>query len=520
MNMARSNSSEPRAGSELRAGAARPGGARSGNGADAGVAGGPSGYGAGTDVASAPASNAAGAKGSVLNGGLASDGTKSRSDWQLAKKISFTMLRHPKSGFLSLWIYFWVPLMIFLQDYEEKDFSTWLLIFSLMIVVGIAPGFMVWEVERLRTLSLPKRVIRLSRLTVSSLHGLAVYFLAFGLLGWKIGLARNGFWIVMVVAASLQVGLQVQQWKDAGKISDSLTREKRWREAAKENAKNKAEQSKDTAAGASIGIQGRVGRKLSSGDRLLDEITLKPSVSYSKWFVLPFVLLAFVAMVLNYAVDPTPNNIVTWALWAVLTITMTSPFWQSLRYNRQVISWLSFSGTRPQWWHQHLRATIHGLWQGPLLIMVLLGGYSLGLMLRGAEPIIPFNLGTSIAGVCLGLGFQFALTGLTNALLIVINRLKGWKVAATAFGLYFAFTVFVISVTANTIDWVDRKDALGEGVGKNQPINIQQLAWHFMGPTMLGLVLAGAILWGFSVWGYRRLNVGASEDRDIFGTSK
>ena len=42
-----------------------------------------------------------------------------RSDWQLAKALATTMIRRPKSGFLSLWVLLYVPVMTVLQEFEK-----------------------------------------------------------------------------------------------------------------------------------------------------------------------------------------------------------------------------------------------------------------------------------------------------------------------------------------------------------------------------------------------------------------
>lgn len=526
MNMARSNSSDPRAGSELRAGDAHAVGARPGNGAEAGVAGAQSGYGAGVssaagaDTAIPPNSSAVEATDGALNGGLVGSGTKIRSDWQLSRKMSLTMLRHPKSGFLSFWIYFWVPVMIVLQDYEDRDLSTWFLMFSLIIVVGLAPGYTVWEIDRLRALSLSKRVIRFSRLAVSLFHGLTIYLMALGLLTWKLGWGTKALWVVMTVAALLQVSIYLRGWKDAEKISDSPTRKNQWLEDATKNAKNKAGQSENEDEGVSIGVRGYIGRFCSDGDVLLDELTLKPSVKFAKWFVLPLLLITFAGMALSYSISPDPNNVKTFALWAVLTIVMTLPMGQAAFYNQQIINWLAFSGTRSLWWRQHLKEGMLSLWQGPSLILAAFGGYLTGLMCRGVEPAIPLTVGTIAAGVCLGIGMQLALSGLANALTVVLNCLRGWKTAATIFGMYFAFAVVVISVTANSITWVREARGLSTSVQHNQPVDISHVIWQFAGPTMLGLFVSGALLWLFSFWGYKRLSVRGTDGGDIFGTSQ
>ena len=55
-----------------------------------------------------------------------------RSDWQLAKALAIMMVRRPKSGFLSLWVLVYVPVMTAMQDYERGA------LFDVFILLTIA----------------------------------------------------------------------------------------------------------------------------------------------------------------------------------------------------------------------------------------------------------------------------------------------------------------------------------------------------------------------------------------------
>lgn len=114
-----------------------------------------------------------------------------RSDWQLAKALATTMIRRPKSGFLSLWVLLYVPVMTVLQEFEKGSLGDWFILLGVVLVVGLAPVYIVWSPSALRALSCSTTVIRQARLAVGLLFGLFVLLMFAGILWWKIGLCRG-----------------------------------------------------------------------------------------------------------------------------------------------------------------------------------------------------------------------------------------------------------------------------------------------------------------------------------------
>ena len=149
-----------------------------------------------------------------------------------------------------------------------------------------------------------------------------------------------------------------------------------------------------------------------------------------------------------------------------------------------------------------------------LTLLGALGGYALGLNLRNVEPVLPWNIYTVGVAVVIGLSGQITLAGMANILLVVANRLRGWKIAAA----YICLCAFVgrhrrIGGCRETT--VDSLNAAADSAATTD-----QVWWTIGWQSALLVLLLAAVAWGLAAWGCRYLNVRGSSDIDLFGTSK
>ena len=511
--MERSNSRDLRARSEARAGGARPG-----YGAEAGVAGGPSGYGAETDVANASASDAAGTMGSVLNGGLASDGTKSRSDWQLARALIKTQIRHPKSLWMTLWVLLFMPLMIMGQSFEPGDRIHWFFALCVVVIIGLSPIYAAWTVGSLRAMSCTTAVIRTSRFVVMLGYGLLVLAVFIISLRLKIGDSYAECGVLIALAIILQVGVHIQAWREAAKIEDFVSREERIKhskleKAAAKKQRNSAVQSGKTA----LGAHSRLARALSSGDVLLDELVLQPYISTLKWFAPVLIMLTYGVLFFSELVKPLADGNGGWGAIFMGTLVINFPLGLATGYHRQVLNWLALSGSRVQWWRQHVKQMMFSLWLGPASALAGVLAHISAMEVRGEEPLIELTGKATLIFVLVGLSVQLLLMGLANAFLLVANKLRGWLVGVAWFGCYvvigvgFATALFFADEKTGVISTLKNGGAKG-GIGDQ--------AWHFGWLVILGFLVIAGILWAFNEWRYKRMDIRDSADIDLTGTSK
>lgn len=439
-----------------------------------------------------------------------------RSDWQLAKALAIMLVRRPKSGFLSLWVLVYVPVMTAMQDYERGALFDVFILLTIAFVAGLAPVFVVWSPSALRALSCSTAVIRQARLVVALVFGLIVLLLFGGILWWKLDPGATEFWGAVLVAALIQCAVYIHGWREAEKIEDAVTRQERLkRESLEKRADKQSKNSIDQSGKTVVGVTSALGRALSSGDALLDELALKSWISGLKWFVLPMTAISFGAMFLAYVIHPDPHEPFTWAQWIIAVVVLNAPMVLAASYNSQIIRWLAFSGSRSQWWHNHLKLTAAHLWVGPLLVVAALGGYVAGVSVRNVEPVVTWNLKTVAAALVIGLCGQLLLMGLSNAILLGVNRLRGWKIAAAFFILYAAASAGVAAVV------MVLKDRAGEIASANGgAINPDHLVWTMGWQASLMSLVITAVLWALAAWGYRHLNVCDSDDIDFFGTSQ
>lgn len=455
-------------------------------------------------------------KETAVEGQIAFSAGLDRSDWQLAKALATTMIRRPKSGFLSLWVLLYVPVMTVLQEFEKGSLGDWFILLSIALVVGLAPVYIVWSPSALRALSCSTTVIRQARLAVGLLFGLFVLLMFAGILWWKIGLGAAEFWGPILIATFIQCAVYINGWREATKIEDFQSRQERLKNAQlQKEADRKSKRSDDIAGGNIVGENGMLGRVLSSGDPLLDEIALKPWISGLKWFALPLLAVSFGFIFFTYLLNPDPHEPFAWGHWFVVMMISYAPLIFASSYNKQIIHWLAFSGERTKWWSNHVKLTFARLWLGPLTLLGALGGYALGLNLRNVEPVLPWNIYTVGVAVVIGLSGQISLAGMANILLVVANRLRGWKIAAAYFCLY----AFVgLGIAGVVIVAKQRADSLNAAA--DSAVTTDQVWWTIGWQSALLVLLLAAVAWGLAVGGCRYLNVRGSSDIDLFGTSK
>ena len=490
MNMARANSSEPRAGSGNGAeagvaGAARPGGARSGNGADAGVAG---------------------------------DSATGRSDWQLAKRLIKAQIRYPKSWWATLWVPLFMPLMIMGQSFEPGDYIHWFFILCVVVIAGLSPVNMGWAVSSLRAMSCTTAVIRTSRLVVMLGYGLFVLVIFIVSLRFKIGGSSYECLVFIALAVVLQVGVHIRAWREAAKIEDAVTREERIKSAKVEkSAAKKLRTSADQAGNAVIGTESRFGRVLSSGDLLLDDLILKPYLNGLKWFAPLLILSTFGVIFFSELVKPTAEGDGGWGIFFLTLLVFNSPLLLAAHYHHQVLHWLSLSGSRVQWWRQHVKQLICSLWIGPAVALAGAWAHILAMEARGGRPLIGLTVTTVVVMVFVGLSVQLFIMGLANTSLMVVNKLRGWLVAVAMLGSYMVIGIS-LGVTVSTAG------AMAGGfstlMNSGSTDDIEEQLWNLGWGAVLGFMAIAAILWAFNTWRYRYLDIRESGDLDFTGTSK
>lgn len=439
-----------------------------------------------------------------------------RSDWQLAKVLATTMIRRPKSGFLSLWVLLYVPAMTALQEFEKGSLADWFVLLGTVLVVGLAPVYIVWSPSALRALSCSTTVIRQARLATGLLFGLFVLLMFAGILWWKIGPGPAEFWGPILIATLIQCAVYINGWREASKIEDFQSRQERLKNAQlQKEADRKSKRSTDIAGGNIVGENGMLGRVLSSGDPLLDEIALKSWIRGLKWFALPLVAVSFGFIFFTYLLNPDPHEPFAWGHWFVVMMVFNAPLLFASSYNSQIIHWLAFSGERTKWWRNHVKLTFARLWLGPLTLLGALGGYVLGLHLRNVEPVLTWSIYTVGGAVVIGLAGQLMLAGMANVLLVVANRLRGWKIGAAYFCL-FAFAGMGIAGVG--IFATQRADSVNAAA--DSALATDETLWTIGWLSGLLALLLAMVAWGLAVWGYRHLNVRGSSDIDFFGTSK
>lgn len=486
MNMARSNSSEPRAGSELRqAGVSRAVGARPGNGADASVAG---------------------------------DSATRRSDWQLAKRLIKAQIRYPKSLWGILWPPLLMPLMIMGQSFEPGDYIHWFVTVCVAVVAGLSPVNIGWAVGSLRAMSCATAVIRTSRLVVMLGYGLFVLVIFIVSLRLKTGGNSYQCWMFIALAVALQVGVHIQAWREAAKIEDSGTREERIKNAKLEkSATKKLKTSDDQAGNTVIGTESRFGLVLSSGDLLLDDLILRPYLNGLKWLAPLLILSTYGVIFFSELVKPTAEGGGGWGLFFLTLLVFNSPLLLAAHYHHQVLHWLSLSGSRVQWWRQHVKQLICSLWIGPAVALAGALAHISAMEVRGGQPVIGLTVNTTVVLVLVGLSVQLFITGLASASLIVVNKLRGWLVAVAMLGSYMVIGVS-LGVTLSTAGAMAGgfSTLMNSGSKDDVEEQLRDLGWG----AVLGFMAIATLLWAFNTWRYRHLDIRDSADLDFTGTSK
>lgn len=443
------------------------------------------------------------------------------SDWHVAKTMAVTMVRRPKSGFLSLWVVFYVPLMLTLQDLPAGAFFDWFMLLCVVVVTGLSPSFVVWPASALRALSCSTAVIRRARFSLGLLFGLVMLLTQSGILLWKVGPRPAEFWVPLVIAALMQIAVYINDWREAEKIEDAVTREERRKHSLEEKRAEKTAQASiggdhsDKDDESVIGVRAGLGRKLSSGDTLLDEIIVKPWVSAGKWYRAPLIVGSFVLICLTYLITADPREVFSWGQWFLLVVVINAPFILAIAYASQLNHWLAFSGVRPQWWRQHLKLQVVSLWLGPAVTIAAFGGYFAGLGMRSVQPALPWSVYSVAAAGLLGLCGQILLLGLANALTIAVNRMRGWRIGATIC-LVYAIGGVGIAMVVETVR--KQHDAIVQASGES--LSLDQVFWALGWRGCLLSLVVAAVFWGIGAWGHKHLNVRDSTDIDFFGTSK
>lgn len=469
--MARSNSSEPRAGS--------------GNGADAGVAG---------------------------------DSATGRSDWQLAKRLIKAQIRYPKSWISVLWSPVFMLMMLMSQTFERGEFSRWFFSLCVVLIAGLSPNSVAWNVEFLRAMSCATAVIQKSRLVLMLGYGLIVLSLLVIALGVKLGPSYYEFWLLIALSVILQIVVHTQAWREAAKIGDAGTREERIKNAKLEkSATKKLRTSADQVDKTVIGTQSRFGQVLSSGDLLLDDLILQPYLNGLKWFAPLIILGAYGVIFFSELVKPVADGEGGWGLFIVVMFVLNCPLGLADGYHHQVLHWLAMSGSRLQWWRQHVKQVVSSLWLGPIVILVIAMAHTSAMMVRGKEPLYAFTGKSTLVLVLVGLSLQLLLMGLATTVLVVVNKLRGWIAAVVVFGFYISVgTSFGVALALA----VKSAGGLSALMNANSDKEVGEQLWHMGWGAIVSFLAVAAVVWAFNAWRYRRIDIRDSGDLNFTGTSK